>query len=152
MDLLQRRWDQAKAGEGRVVLLSGEPGIGKSRIAEPLLARIEGEPHARLRYFCSPHHTHSPLHPVVAQLEQAAGFEPDSSASTKLDELVSLLEPTSTNLSRDVALVAELLAVQADERHPALGVSPQQKRDMTLLALLEQLVGATARTPGPILL
>jgi predicted ATPase len=126
MDLLLRRWGQAKAGDGRVVLLSGEAGIGKSRIAESLLARIEGEPHARLRYFCSPHHVQSPLHPVIAQLEQAAGFEPDSSAGAKLDKLMSLLEPTSTNLSRDVALVAELLGVPTDERYPALAVSPQQ--------------------------
>jgi predicted ATPase len=146
MDLLLRRWDQAKAGEGRVVLLSGEPGSGKSRIAESLLDKIEGEPHARLRYFCS-HHAHSPLHPVIAQLEQAAGFEPDSSAGAKLDKLMSLLEPTSTNLSRDVALVAELLAVPADERYPALAVSPQQKREMTLMALLDQLEGAAAQTP-----
>ncbi len=147
MDLLLRRWTQAKAGEGRVVLLSGEPGIGKSRIAESLLARIAGEPHARLRYFCSPQHAHSPLHPVIAQLELAAGFEPDSSASMKFDKLRSLLEPTSTNLSRDVALVAELLAVPADERYPALTVSPQQKREMTLMALIEQFDGAAARTP-----
>jgi tetratricopeptide (TPR) repeat protein len=147
MDLLLRRWGQAKAGDGRVVLLSGEAGIGKSRIAESLLARIEGEPHARLRYFCSPHHVQSPLHPVIAQLEQAAGFEPDSSAGAKLDKLMSLLEPTSTNLSRDVALVAELLGVPTDERYPALAVSPQQKREMTLIALLEQLEGAAARVP-----
>ena len=78
IELLLRRWDQAKLGEGRVVLLSGEPGIGKSRIAESLLVRLEGEPHARLRYFCSPHHTHSALYPFIAQLERAAGFEPGS--------------------------------------------------------------------------
>src|SRR5262249_32281387 len=131
MDLLLRRWQQAKAGEGRVVLLSGEPGIGKSRITESLLARIEGEPHARFRYFCSPHQASAPLHPFIAQLAQAASFPPDSSAGVKLDKLASLLEPTSTNLARDVALVAELLTIPLDGRYPSVAVTPQQKREMT---------------------
>ena len=147
IELLLRRWDQAKLGEGRVVLLSGEPGIGKSRIAETLLARLEGEPHARLRYFCSPHHTHSPLYPFIAQLERAAGFEPGDDAGAKLDKLEALLKPTARNVPRDVALIAELLGVPADGRYPALAVSPQQKREMTLTALLDQLDGVAAQSP-----
>ena len=147
IELLLRRWDQAKLGEGRVVLLSGEPGIGKSRIAESLLVRLEGEPHVRLRYFCSPHHANSPLYPFIAQLEQAAGFEPRSSAEAKLDKLETLLKPASKNVPRDVALVAELLAVPPDGRYPALAVSPQQKREMTLTALLDQLDGVAAQSP-----
>lgn len=147
IELLLRRWGHAEVGEGRVVLLSGEAGIGKSRIAESLLAACEGEPYARLRYFCSPHHTHSPLYPLIAQLERAAGFEPGSSARAKLDKLEALLKPTATNLPRDVALIAELLALPADERYPALAVSPQQKREMTFTALLDQLKGAAAQSP-----
>ena len=150
IDLLLRRWDQAKLGEGRVVLLSGEPGIGKSRIAESLLVRLEGEPHARLRYFCSPHHTQSPLYPLITQIEQAAGFEPGSDSRAKLDKLEALLKPVAKNLPRDVALIAELLGVPADERYPAVAVSPQQKREMTLTALLDQLDGAAAQ--GPVLM
>jgi class 3 adenylate cyclase/tetratricopeptide (TPR) repeat protein len=147
MELLLRRWDQAKLGEGRVVLLSGEPGIGKSHIVESLLVRLEAEPHVRLRYFCSPHHTHSPLYPFIAQLERAASFEPSSSARAKLDKLEALLTPTTTNVPRDVALIAELLAVPADGRYPTLVVSPQQKREMTLTALLSQLDGVAAQSP-----
>ncbi len=151
IELLLRRWSQAQAGEGRVVLLSGEPGIGKSRIAESLLPTREGEPYARLRYFCSPHHTHSPLYPLIAQLERAAGFEPGNSDRAKLDKLEALLKPTSKNVPRDVALIAELLALPADERYPALAVSPQKKREMTFAALLDQLEGAAAQSPVLIL-
>ena len=132
------------------MLLSGEPGIGKSRIAESLLVRLEGEPHARLRYFCSPHHTQSPLYPLITQIEQAAGFEPGSDSRAKLDKLEALLKPVAKNLPRDVALIAELLGVPADERYPAVAVSPQQKREMTLTALLDQLDGAAAQ--GPVLI
>jgi class 3 adenylate cyclase/DNA-binding SARP family transcriptional activator len=147
IDLLLRRWDQAKLGEGCVVLLSGEPGIGKSRIAESLLVRLEGEPHVRLRYFCSPHHAHSPLYPFIAQLERAASFEPGSDARAKLDRLEVLLKPTARNVPRDVALIAELLGMPADERYPAVAVSPQQKREMILTALLDQFGSVAAQSP-----
>ena len=148
--LLLRRWDRVKLGEGQVALLTGEPGIGKSRIAESLLDRLDDAPRVRFRYFCSPHHTSSPLYPFIAQLERAAGFEPGSTANAKLDRLEALLTPTARNVPRDMALVAELLGIPAGDRYPALSVSSQQKREMTLTALLDQLDGAAAQ--GPILI
>jgi class 3 adenylate cyclase len=145
IELLLRRWDQAKAGEGRVVLLSGEPGIGKSRIKESLLARLG--PHASLHYFCSPYHTQSALYPFVAQIERVAGFKPDSGAVTRLDKLEALLKPTAKNLPRDLALLADLLAVPTNGRYPMVEVSPQQRREMTLTTLLNRLDGIAAQEP-----
>ena len=91
MDLLLRRWEQAKRGKGRVVLISAEPGVGKSRLAEDLAERIGAEPHTRLRYFCSPHHQDSALYPVIAQMERAAGFRREDTPEQRLDKLQALL-------------------------------------------------------------
>ena len=91
LELLLRRWSKAKSGEGQVVLLSGEPGIGKSRLTAALLERLAAEPHTRLRYFCSPQHTDSALYPIISQMERAAGFAHDDTAQAKLDKLDALL-------------------------------------------------------------
>src|SRR6202022_1540557 len=107
LDLLLRRWSKAKTGQGQVVLLSGEPGIGKSRLTAALLERLAGEPHTRLRYFCSPQATDSALFPVIGQMERAAGFAYDDDAEAKLDKLEALASPAAS--PEDVALLAELL-------------------------------------------
>jgi class 3 adenylate cyclase/tetratricopeptide (TPR) repeat protein len=135
-DLLLRRWRQAKAGEGRAVLLSGEPGIGKSRLTAALSEAIEGEPHTRLRYFCSPHDQDSALHPFITQLERAAGFARDDTADQKLEKLRGLLAPGARG-DDEIELLAELLSLPnfaAD-----LNLSPQRKRQKLFEALLHQL-------------
>src|SRR6267154_3939129 len=104
LDLLMRRWQQARSGAGRVVLLSGEPGIGKSRLTAALSQHIETEPHTRLRYFCSPHHQDSALYPFIAQLERAAGFARDDTVEEKLGKLRELLAP-GTRDGDDIALL-----------------------------------------------
>jgi hypothetical protein len=126
MDLLLRRWSRAKTGEGQVVLLSGEAGIGKSRLTAALLERLADEPHTRLRYFCSPQHTDSAFHPIINQMGRAAGLEHDDPATAKLDKLDALLAQTSTS-NQDAALIAELLSLPNDGRYPALDLAPQQR-------------------------
>lgn len=147
VDLLRRRWSQAKAGDGRVVLLCGEPGIGKSRITEELIAQLGAEPHAQLCYHGSPHHTHSPLQPFIAQLEQAAGLSRTVDPAAKLDKLHAALAPVSGDATRDVSLIADLLSVPLDSRHPPLELSPQLKRELTLRALLRQIESSARKAP-----
>src|SRR5262249_31263705 len=111
IDLLMRRWQQAKGGDGSVVLISGEPGIGKSRIAQTVLERLSSEPHTPLRLFCSPHHQDSALHPTIAQLERAAGFRRDDTIPQRLDKLEALLGEATSDLRDAAPLIADLLCV-----------------------------------------
>jgi class 3 adenylate cyclase len=144
--LLRRRWAQAKGGEGRVVLLSGEPGIGKSRLAAGLMERLAEEPHTELHYFCSPQHRDSPLFPVVGQLERAAGFAREDAPEARRGKLEALLA-RATQRSDEVAMIADLLGLPAGDRHPLPELSPQERRERLLDALLAQLAGLAARRP-----
>jgi predicted ATPase/class 3 adenylate cyclase len=146
IDLLLRRWSRAKSGEGQVVLLSGEPGIGKSRLTAALLERLASEPHTRLRYFCSPQHTDSALYPIIGQMERAAGLAHGDSPSARLDKLDVLLAQTSTS-KQDAALLAELLSLPSEGRYPALQLASEQRRQRTLEALTTQLVELASQHP-----
>ena len=150
IELLLRRWSRAKVGEGQIVLLSGEPGIGKSRVITALLDRLHSEPHTRLRYFCSPHHRDSPLHPFAAQLERAAGFAREDPPQAKLDKLESLLAQSEQNPADAAAPIADLLGVPAEGRYPPLSPEPQRRRQQALAALIRQLDGLARG--GPVLL
>jgi Adenylate and Guanylate cyclase catalytic domain/AAA ATPase domain len=144
LELLLRRWSKAKTGEGQVVLLSGEAGIGKSRLTAALLEAIASEPHTRLRYFCSPQHTDSALHPIISQMERVAGFVHDDSPKAKLDKLAALLAQTSTS-KQDAALFAEMLSLPNDRRYPVLELTSEQRRQKTLEALVSQIEALTGR-------
>ncbi|MBV9531274.1 MAG: AAA family ATPase, partial [Bradyrhizobium sp.] len=146
LELLIRCWSRAKTGEGQVVLLSGEGGIGKSRLGAALLARLATEPHTRLRYFCSPQHADSALYPIIGQMERAAGLAHDDKPQARLDKLDSVLADTSTT-TQDAALFAEMLSLPNDGRYPALDLTPQQRRQRTLEALTSQLAELARRNP-----
>ena len=136
LDLLLRRWQQAKAGEGRVVLVSGEPGIGKSRLTAALSQAIQDEPHTRLRYFCSPHHQDSAFYPFIVQLERAAGFARDDTVDQKLAKLEKLLTPGARG-NDEIEILAELLSLPNSAAD--ISLSPQRKRQKQFDAQVHQL-------------
>jgi class 3 adenylate cyclase/predicted ATPase len=145
--LLLDRWDQAKGGEGQVTLLSGEAGIGKSRITKVIHEHAEQSGHVRIRYQCSPYHVNSALHPVIDHIERAAGFVRDDPPVAKLDKLEALLRRSTEDLAAAMPLFATLLSIPAGERYPAPDLSPEQLKDRTFAALLDQMDRLAAQTP-----
>jgi predicted ATPase len=147
IDLLMRRWEQAKRSDGCVVLISGEPGIGKSRIAQTVVERLSGEPHTRLRSFCSPHHQDTALYPNITQLQRAAGLRRDDRDEQRLDKLEALLAQATNDLGAAVPLLAALLSIPTGDRYPPLNLSPQKQKEKTLRALMAQVESLAARQP-----
>jgi predicted ATPase len=148
--LLRDRLYQAWAGAGQIVLLSGEAGIGKSRLAAQLAAEVADEPHTRLRYQCSPYHRDSVLHPFVVQLGRAARLAAEDPAETQLDKLEAALAPA--RIAETAPLFASLLSIPTGERYPPLALSAAQQRRLTLAALLDQLEALARKKPVLMLL
>jgi class 3 adenylate cyclase len=150
IDLLLRRWQQAKAGDGCVVLITGEPGIGKSRLAQTILERLSKEHHTRLRYFsslCSPQHQDSALYPVITQLEHAARFRRDDSIEQRLDKLEAVLARGARDLNEAVPLYAALLSIPTGQRYPPLNIRPQEQKQRTFDVMLATAEGLAAHQP-----
>jgi class 3 adenylate cyclase/predicted ATPase len=146
IERLLRRWARAKAGDGQVVLVSGEAGIGKSRITAALAERLQAGPHLRLRYFCSPYHQDSALFPFVDQLGRAAGFAREDVPAARLEKLRALLARAALP-DEDVAFLADLMSLSSLDHHPLPNLSPQRKKERTLEALIRQLEGLARREP-----
>ncbi|MGV7216857.1 adenylate/guanylate cyclase domain-containing protein, partial [Bradyrhizobium sp. UFLA05-112] len=144
-DLLLRRWHQVKSGQGRVVMLTGEPGIGKSRITVALQEHLQSDPHTRLRNFCSPHHQDTALHPLIGRLERAAGFTREDTADEKLTKLEAVLGESDAP-PEEIGLIAALLSIPSG-RYPPPELSPQKRKENTLAALLAQLERLAAKQP-----
>ena len=150
LELLLRRWKQAAAGEGRVVLLTGEPGIGKSRLLVELEARLVTETHASLRYFCSPLHQGSALYPIIMRWEQETGFARGDTMEQRFGKLETILAPDELPPT-DVALLAGMLGVPTGDRYLQPDLSPQKRKDRTFAVLRRRLAGLAQRQPVLIL-
>jgi class 3 adenylate cyclase/tetratricopeptide (TPR) repeat protein len=144
IELLLRRWERVRNGDGQVVLLSGEPGIGKSRLTSALEAQVELEPHDHVRFFCWHRHQNSAFYPFVSYFERTAGFGREDSAEQRLDKLETVLVE---HRSAAVPLVASLLSISTEGRYPPLDLTPQKQKEKTLRALVAQFEGRAMSQP-----
>jgi predicted ATPase len=145
--LVLQRWAQAQAGEGQVVLLSGEPGIGKSRLLQAVREALAAAPHLRLAYQCSPYHTHSAFYPMMAQLERAARFAPGDPPARKLDKLEALLAQGTTRVAEVAPLLAAFWSLPTGDRYPPRALSAERHKAQTIAALVDQVAGLSCQAP-----
>ncbi len=145
--LVMRRWEQAREGEGQVVLLCGEPGIGKSRLTQTVRERVAQEPHIRVRYQCSPYYSNSAFYPMITQLERAAQFTRHDTPDQKLTKLEVLLGQGTEQVTEVAPLFAALLAIPSAGRYASLTLTPQRQKARTIEVVVDQLVGLARRQP-----
>jgi class 3 adenylate cyclase/predicted ATPase len=145
--LLLDRWERAREGDGQVVLLSGEAGIGKSRLVRALRERLGGEPHTPLSQFCSPYYTNTALHPVIGLLERTIGLDRNQPAERQRERLEAVLARATADVAEGIPLLADLLGIPPGGTHPVLDLSPRQKKERTFRVLLDQLAGLAAQVP-----
>jgi len=147
LGILTRCWKQVSNGEGQAVLLSGEPGIGKSRLVRGLLDSVQSEAHARVQYQCSPFFSNSPLHPVTEQIERDAGFQNEDPPEELLMKLEALLAQATADAVASAPVLAAMLSIPAGERYPPSAHDPQRQKQLTVEALIQYLLGRARRQP-----
>ena len=147
LGVLYERWTQAQAGNGQVVLLSGEAGIGKSRLVQELRDRTSQDGATRIAFQCSPYHQNSALYPIITHVERLLQFMPDDAPQTKLEKLQQILGQYQFPQPGTVSLFAALLSLPHPEGVPPLTGSPQQQKEQTQEALVAWLVEETERQP-----
>jgi class 3 adenylate cyclase/tetratricopeptide (TPR) repeat protein len=145
--LLLDRWERAKDAEGQVVLLSGEPGIGKSRLTHALRERVESEPHTLLQYQCSPHHVNSAFHPFIEHIQRTAGVARNDTPETKLGKLETWLSGADQAISDAAPLMAALLSIPVSGRYPPINLSPQRQKEKTIEALTDRFSALARHAP-----
>jgi predicted ATPase len=145
--LLVDRWNQAAASEGQLVLLTGQAGIGKSRIAQAFMDALAKDTHVRVRYQCSPFHTESMLYPTIQQLGRAAAIDVQDTVEVRLEKLERILTQSEAIHADSILSLADLLGIEAEGRYESLELTPQRKRECTLETLVAQLFGLARQRP-----
>jgi class 3 adenylate cyclase len=147
IEMLMRRWRHAKHGSGQLVIVSGEPGIGKSRLASSLRSHLRKQPHTLLRYSCSEQHRDTALYPIIHHIERAAGFGREDAIGTRIEKLELLLGETTGSIAEIASLFANLLGLAEQGRYPALPPDPQRRRNLILEGLTRQVETLARRQP-----
>jgi class 3 adenylate cyclase/predicted ATPase len=150
--LLTERWQLASQGEGQVVFLSGEAGIGKSRIVETFREQLAEKSHIALRCQCSPYHTNSPLYPIIRYIEYATGIDPDTAPAVKLERLETFFGRALGRLQEVIPLFASLLLIPTDDCYPPCDPDPERRKERTLQALIDHLEELAQERPVLIIL